>query len=225
MRRPKILLIAVFVIMGLVLCLYPRGVVQADDDYLAQETIEITIEIINSQVEVDFSDDSEAETAEVDQEEETGETEGINTADSTELNLNLAEETETEVQFTTRGNISYELKFDSETGLFPRQGEGENLDQYFEYYIEAEGAESSGDESEGETTFAPGESLNKELIQDNTEPKDWSFGLRLKQDMAEIWNSLIEDMSPEELPEGEWTDLAEGEYEDMILITITGKQN
>lgn len=169
---------------------------------LAMETIQVSINV-NEYVDLDFYEENEL------------------LSDGPELILDLAEDIETEINFTTISNFPITIAFESENGFNQDVENADDVNQYFEYFIYRV---VENEEDRVEYTFSPNSDISPEIITDNPGKENWKLGLRLTESVAEQWLELLDLVDQgvpiTEIEEIDWTQLAAGDYEDLITITI-----
>ena len=169
---------------------------------LAMETIQVSINV-NEYVDLDFYEENEL------------------LSDGPELILDLAEEVTTEISFKTAANFPITLALESEYGFNQDIEDADNVNQYFEYFIYRV---VENEEERVEYTFGPNGSISPDIITDTPGKENWRLGLRLTESISEQWLELLDLVNQgiplTEIEEVDWTQLAAGDYEDLITITI-----
>lgn len=192
--KKTIILILIVTILGFPFTLQARE--------LAMETIQVYINV-NEYVDLDFYEENDL------------------LSDGPELILDLAEEVTTEISFKTTANFPITLALESEYGFNQDIEDADDVNQYFEYFIYKV---VENEEDRVEYTFSPNSDISPEIITDNPGKENWKLGLRLTESIAEQWLELLDlveqGVSITEIEEVDWTQLAAGNYEDLITITI-----
>ncbi len=135
--------------------------------------------------------------------------------DGEELVLDLGADTDAETRILTRANLALTVSINSVEGF------GE-IDEYFEYVLRIK--DDDYEDGYRDYPFSPGEELAPGLAAFEPGVNELYLMISLTEEMAELWSGLLEseelEIEPGQLG-GDWTQIAAGEYTDILEITFS----
>ncbi|MFW5898039.1 MAG: hypothetical protein ACOCUG_03615 [Halanaerobium sp.] len=135
--------------------------------------------------------------------------------DGQELILDLGSETDTEKEILIRANMGLTVAINSVDGF------GE-LNEYFQYILKIEDKENEGQYISH--PFTPGTELPPDIVYFEPGENEFYLVIALTDEMTEQWSTVINSELQElnfDLLGEDWTELAAGEYTDILEITFS----